>query len=138
MLVPSSRLIDFVIQNLADSPATFRKESRAADFPPCTAKKTAQGLSIEMSLPLCEKENISISFRNDELTISGTSNVSAEEGDEEVLFSEMPTGDFSRTFRLNKDVVDWNSIEASFDNGVLKIVVPLKQKEEQSSVIPIN
>jgi len=137
MLVPSSRLIDFVIQNLADSPATFRKESGAAYFPPCTAKKTAQGLSIEMSLPLCEKENISISFRNDKLTISGTSNVSVEE-DEEVLFSEIPTGDFSRTFRLNKDVVDGNSIEASFDNGVLKIVVPLKQKEEQSSVIPIK
>lgn len=95
-------------------------------------------LYITLELPGVSKEDINISMDKDRtLTIKGEKKRSEEFANRNIIRNESIHGKFSRSFILSNDLDDSN-INAKFENGILNISIPKKQKEEKEIKISIN
>lgn len=87
---------------------------------------------IEVDLPGCDKENISLELNNGYLEISAkVIKESNNEGDERYLRQERFYGECSRSFYVGDQVVQ-EDIDAEFKNGILKIEVPKVEEVEET------
>jgi HSP20 family protein len=85
-------------------------------------KETDENYLMAADLPGIKKEDINIEFNNNYLTISAKRNDSMEDKNENYVRRERRYGEFKRSFYI--DNVDESKISASFNDGVLKIVLP--------------
>jgi len=84
-----------------------------------------KAIFIEADMPGMKKEDVTVSMEDDVLSISanGSTARKREKGYHRI---ERSWGSLSRSFTVG-DNVDSEHIDASYDNGVLKIVVPKKR-----------
>lgn len=86
---------------------------------------------IDIDLPGFEKENISLSLNNGYLDISAkTEKEENSEDEEKFVRQERFYGECSRSFYVGEDMTE-EDIHAKFDNGILKIEIPKKEKQEK-------
>jgi HSP20 family protein len=78
---------------------------------------------IEADMPGVKKEDVKVSVDGDVLCISAERSQNEEEKKKGYHRIERSWGSLSRTFTVG-DNVDAEKIDASYDNGVLKIVLP--------------
>lgn len=106
-------------------------------FPRTNIRMTLLGYLVEMEIPGYNKENISIDFDNDILTVSGVrSKVEENEGD---IFKikEINDKSFERKFKIKN--VNEKGITAEYSNGILKInLLYLKENEKPRNKIEIK
>ena len=92
---------------------------------------------VEADLPGIKKEAIDIDFNNNYLTISAKRDDSMEEKKENYVRRERHYGEFRRSFYI--DNVDENNIDASFNDGVLKVSLPkIKKGYDEKRKIDIH
>ena len=86
---------------------------------------------LDMELPGYGKEDIKIELKDGYLNVSASKNTSNEEKDDKgnVIRQERYTGSCSRSFYVG-DGVKETDIKAKFENGELKIVVPIDAPKE--------
>ena len=89
-------------------------------------KETDDGYAISMNIPGYEKGDIEISAKSDVLTISAEKKQETEEKTDNYLRRERFFGRRERCFSLRG--IDQDSIDASYENGVL--VINLKKDEK--------
>jgi len=89
--------------------------------------------SLVAEIPGLKKEDISISFENGLLTIKGQKETDHEEKNEEYYLRETRSGSFSRSFELPREV-DTEGIEATYENGVLKVVLPHAEDSKSKKI----
>ena len=77
---------------------------------------------ISAELPGMEKDDIEISLENRNLTISGERKFEKKEDGKKFHRVETSYGSFNRSFQL-PDNVDEESIEATYENGLLNISI---------------
>ncbi len=83
----------------------------------------AQSFYIELEVPGMKKDDIKISFKDNALTISGDKkDYSKGKKTEEILKAERNFGSFTRSFLLS-DEINPEHIEASFEDGILKVTI---------------
>ena len=96
---------------------------------------------LEMELPGYAKEDIKAELKNGYLTITAEKNDSKDEKDKKgnVVFQERYTGKCSRSFYVGNHVSQ-EDVKASFENGVLKLVIPSTEhkKAEEKKFISID
>lgn len=86
---------------------------------------------ITLELPGMSQENVEISVNNDDiLTITGEKKSEEEKESESFCVKECHYGLFRRDIPLPQDT-DKDGIEATFDNGILKLNLPKKEKEKE-------
>ena len=86
---------------------------------------------IDIDLPGFEKENISLSLNNGYLDISAkTEKEENSEEEERFVRQERFYGECSRSFYVGEDITE-EDIHAKFNNGILKIEIPKKEKQEK-------
>ena len=56
-----------------------------------------------------------------------------EEQNEQYTRKEFSYQSFQRSFQLPKDVVDEESIQARYENGVLRLIVPKKEEAKKKA-----
>ncbi len=88
-----------------------------------------KGYYLEIDLPGVKKENIEISVNDGVLTVSGERKLEKKEEKPNYTKIESFFGRFERAFKLPSDA-DVDNIEAKYEDGVLKIFIPKKQKPE--------
>lgn len=93
---------------------------------------------MEMELPGYEKQDLKADLKNGYLTISAEHNSENNEQDENGRFvrRERYTGHCQRSFYVGEGVRQ-EDIKASFENGILKLVIPKKEApavEEQKYI----
>jgi HSP20 family protein len=88
-----------------------------------------KGYYLEIDLPGVKKENIEISVNDGVLTVSGERKLEKKEEKPNYTRIESFFGRFERAFKLPPDA-DLDNIEAKYEDGVLKIFIPKKQKPE--------
>ena len=86
---------------------------------------------IEFDLPGVARESIDLDVERNVLTVHAER--VARNGDWEMLASERPTGLFSRQLVLG-DNVDLDHLEASYDDGVLRLHVPVAEKAKPRKI----
>lgn len=93
---------------------------------------------IEMDVPGFDKKEIKIEAKNDYLTITAEKNNEVNEEDKEknYIHRERSYGKYQRSFYLQD--LDGDKVSAEFNNGVLKIVVPKKDENEDKKYIEIK
>jgi HSP20 family protein len=87
-------------------------------------------LVVRADLPGVPKEDIQIEVENGVLTLSGERRQESEERREGFYRSERSYGSFYRAIPLPDDVNE-DRIEATYDNGVLELKIPVPEQKEQ-------
>ena len=103
--------------------ALGRSGARHAWAPPMDVRETDDAFEVAVDLPGLEPGDVSVTFEDGVLTISGKREVSTERSDETYHRIERSYGSFARSIRLPR-TADGEKIEASFDKGVLTVTVP--------------
>lgn len=88
---------------------------------------------IRLDLPGMNKDQISINLQHNTLTVRGERKSERTRDDEEFVRVERAFGTFHRTFTL-PDAVDAENIEATYDSGVLTILVPKTEKSTRRQI----
>ena len=96
-------------------------------MPAVDVSETKDSLVVKAEIPGMEPKDIDISLSGDLLAIKGEKKQKTEEKKENFHRIETRYGAFSRTIRVPVSV-DPEKIEASYDNGVLKITLPKKEE----------
>jgi HSP20 family protein len=94
-------------------------------IPMVNVKETGENFEVKMAAPGMNKEDFKVELDGNLLTITSEKNQENEvkEG-ERYSRREFSYQSFQRSFQLPKEVVDADKIEAKYENGVLKLVIP--------------
>ena len=93
---------------------------------------------IEADIPGIKKEDVKLSMEDDVLRITAERSQSEEEKQKGYHRVERSWGSLSRSFTLG-DNIDTDKIEATYDNGVLKIMIPkVEVKPKTGKEIPVK
>ena len=98
---------------------------------PMDAWRQGDTFVIEFDLPGVQPDTVDIDVERNVLTLRAER--SARNGDWEMLANERPTGLFSRQLVLG-DNLDLERIEASYDAGVLRLVVPVAERAKPRKI----
>ena len=102
-------------------------------IPAVNIKETAEEYLVEVAAPGMNKEDFKVELDGNLLTISSERSNQSEDREEDERYSrkEFSYMSFQRSFNLQKDVVDIEKIEARYENGLLKLVIPKKEEAKQ-------
>ena len=96
---------------------------------------------LDMDLPGCKKEDVSLKLENGYLTVGAQRAIDKDEKDDngKYICRERYSGSYSRSFYVG-DTVTEQDISAKFENGTLKLTVPKKESlpEKQNKYIAIG
>lgn len=99
-------------------------------------KEDENSYTVEADLPGIKKDDISLEYDNNYLTISAKRDETVEDKKDNYVRKERRSGEFKRSFYV--DNVDENAVDASFADGVLKITLPKKEKGIEKKKINIH
>jgi HSP20 family protein len=105
-------------RTFARFPTAFTRGIPAVDF-----VETDKAYELTAELPGIEAQDLDVTLANGVLTIKGEKQESKEQTEKEYYLSERRYGAFQRSFQL-PDGADAARVDASFANGILKVVLP--------------
>ncbi len=105
----------------------------SAWMPPVDVFEDKDGIKLVAELPGVKAEDVKISVENYTLTLRGEKKQVAEETIEKVHRYERTYGTFERTFTL-PSTVDSDRIHASFEDGVLTVLLPKVEKAKPREI----
>ena len=91
---------------------------------------------VEVAAPGFRKEDFNISYKNEQLVISGERRTSEEEVTEDkgkYTRREFNYGRFERTFRLPEKFIEKEKIQAKYEDGILNISISKKSEESSEN-----
>lgn len=93
---------------------------------------------VEVDLPGYKKEEISIEFNDDVLTIKAEHNENEEKEDNEkkYYYRSRKCSEFMRQIRFSN--INHENIDAQFNDGVLKVTLPIKEHQEVVNKIEVK
>jgi HSP20 family protein len=87
---------------------------------------------IEAELPGLDRDDINLQISDDkQLIISATNEHEYEEEGEKYIKRERKSGKYQRSFYIEN--IEEDEIEANYENGILEVVLPKKEKTKPSS-----
>ena len=105
-------------------------------MPPADITETDDRVTVKAELPGIEEKDIDISISGNVLTIRGEKKRLKEVKDGDHYLGDRYYGSFHRIFQLPTDIAK-EKAEATFNKGVLRIIVP-KVEESKSKKIEIK
>lgn len=96
---------------------------------PVEIKETEKDYQVIMEVPGSARDDIKIWQENGILTITGEKKLPETNR----LWAERVGGQFTRTFQLPADV-EIGKIEASYQDGVLNVVIPKTEKTQPKTI----
>lgn len=91
---------------------------------------------VEVDLPGYKKEEINISYNNDLLTIKAEHREESEDNSKRYIYRSRTTSNYTRQIRFNN--IDHSQIDAKFEEGVLKISLPIRGVSEEVKRIEVK
>jgi HSP20 family protein len=106
--------------------------------PHIDVRETDKEIVVEAELPGIDDKDISLALQNGVLTVRGEKKFEHDEEKENYRMMERRYGSFQRSLRL-PDTIDEDKVEASFNNGVLKVSLPKRPEAiGEQRTIPIK
>lgn len=91
---------------------------------------------VEVDLPGFTKEDISIAYNNDLLTIRAQHAEETSDESKKYVYRSRSRSLFTRQIRFSN--INSDAIEAKYDNGVLKVTLPCKQNTVNTKQIEVK
>lgn len=110
-------------------------------IPAVNIKETSDNYEVEVAAPGMSKSDFKVVLDGNNLTISSEKTAKkSENNDVKYSSREFSYQSFSRTFTLQRDVVDTEKIEATYEDGLLHLVIPKMEhaKQKQPRLIQIS
>ena len=108
-------------------------------IPAVNIKETPESYEVEVAAPGMTKDDFKVELDGNSLTISSEKRSENQQKEEERYFRrEFSYESFQRTFTLQKDVVDIDKIEAKYEHGLLRLLIPKKEEAKQKPPRLIN
>ena len=110
------------------------------NIPAVNIRETADNFEVEMAAPGMTKDDFRIELDNNMLTISSEKRTENNEDGRDGSYTrrEFSYQSFQRSFHLPKEVVDSENINARYENGLLKLLIPKKEEVKQKPPRTIN
>jgi HSP20 family protein len=102
-------------------------------YPSLDVAETKNDVVVKAEVPGMDPKDIDISLSDGVLTIKGERKQEREEKEENVHLVERSYGSFTRSVQLPKEVKS-DKIEASYKDGVLKVVLPKSEEAKKKEV----
>ncbi len=99
---------------------------------PIDAYRRGDRFVVHFDVPGIDSDSLELTVEKNVLSVRAERRWQRDEGDE-VLVSERPQGSFTRQLFLGEGL-DADHIEASYDNGVLTVVVPVAEQAKPRKV----
>ncbi|MFT3750193.1 MAG: Hsp20/alpha crystallin family protein [Agriterribacter sp.] len=93
-------------------------------IPAVNIKENDNNFEVEVAAPGMEKKDFKITLEGTTLTITSSKDNEYKEEGNNYTRREFSYQSFQRSFELPKEVVDQNHIEAKYENGLLRLVIP--------------
>jgi HSP20 family protein len=106
---------------ISDAPSRFGSE-RAYQIP-VEVQEQEDRYELVAEVPGVKKEDLRISLENGRLTITGDRKPLVDATTAKLIHSEIPTGTFSRSFRIPKNV-ETGKLNARLSDGFLTLTMP--------------
>ena len=114
-----------------DLPSVFTSNfDTGMTLPKVNIKETADAFIVEMAVPGLKKSDFNIDIDNQLLSISTETKEAHEAKDAHYTRREFGYSSFKRTFTLPESVDD-DKINASYNEGILNILLPKKEEAKQ-------
>ena len=120
-------------------PASFRffddhlMRSAQQSRPAVNIVETEESFLLEMVAPGRDKELFKVDLLDGILEVSYTTEKTGEEKRPEYLRHEFSLSDFSRRFKLNSKLIDDETIEATYADGILRLTPPKREQVVKSA-----
>ncbi len=93
---------------------------------------------LRIAIPGLNKKDIDMSINDNVLTIQSVKEEKQETGnDRTILLKEFDYGNFKLEYKLS-DNVDFDKIEAKYNNGILTVTLPYKKEETVNKKIELK
>ena len=103
-------------------------------LPAVNIRETGANFEVEIAAPGMKKDDFKVELENNELRISSERRSETEnKKDERYTRREFSYQSFQRSFMLPQNVVDVDHIQASYEDGVLRLVIPKKEEAKQKA-----
>lgn len=106
-------------------------------LPKVNIKETPEDFIVEMAVPGLKKSDFKLDIENRVLSISTLKEEEHEQLEEHYTFKEFGYSSFKRTFTLPSSVDD-ELVNASYADGILKVVLPKKEEAKQKPARTID
>lgn len=117
-----------------DNYRLFSQEERGHGWGfPVDIKDTPEAIVVKADLPGLRREDISVSYNNNVLTIRGERKSEAKTEGENYVRFERRSGLFSRSFALDAPVKA-DAIKATYRDGILEINLPREKTTKEISI----
>lgn len=94
-------------------------------LPAVNIKEDDEKFELEMAAPGMKKDDFDVNLQNSQLTVSSEHKEEEEKKDDEnYTRCEFCYHAFKRTFTIPRNIVDEEKIDAKYDDGILRIVLP--------------
>ncbi len=114
-----------------DMQSTMTSRTGGNIIPPVDIYETPDSVVVETPMPGVDPDKLELAISNGILTIKGTSERKTEVDDKNYYRKEVRTGSIFRQVALPARVEEAQA-QASFENGLLKIILP--KVEERTSI----
>lgn len=121
----------YLLKNLMEWPES-NAYKMAITRPAVNIKENEKGFEVELAAPGLHKNDFSIVIDKNVLTISAAQQAQKEEKKEEEKYTvrEFSFQSFERSFSLPENGIDEEKVEASYENGVLHLLLPKKEEKK--------
>lgn len=109
-------------------PANWTKDAVAGNgfAPKANIHETKDAYHVELNVPGRNKEDFKISVEDNMLTVSYEKKEEATSNDYKTIRREFSFQSFKRSFHVD-DSIQIDAIQAKYENGVLKLLLPKKE-----------
>lgn len=126
------------LSSFARAPMATRSDDRFMMSPDIDVRETQQEFIVEAELPGLDEKDVSVTLSDGVLTIKGEKKSEREEKKDDYHLMERSFGSFQRSFEI-ADAVDPDQVKATFDKGILKVLMPKRPEAEKAEKkIPIG
>jgi HSP20 family molecular chaperone IbpA len=122
-------------QNVSSQKLSYNKPSRTTYEPALDLLEYVDRYEIHFDVPGVSAGNIDLTVKDRVLTVAAPITARYEQATKPMLV-EYGVGDFERRLRLGADI-DQDSLAASYDQGVLTVVLP-KRAERQPKRVEVR
>lgn len=120
----------YLLKDLLELPEvnTLKSGNR---FPAVNIKESEGSFEVEVAAPGLQKENFNVRIEKNTLTISSVGDDQKQENkpEEKYTLKEFSSHAFERKFTFPEEKVDVEKVKGSYENGVLKLVLPKKAEK---------